>query len=92
MIKAPAADPMQSLQGKVAGLQVLNSSGEPGAESNVRLRGINTLNDNRVLYVVDGVIIDGGIGFLNSNDNRICGSIEKMHHRKRFMVLEVQTV
>ena len=68
MIKAPAADPMQSLQGKVAGLQVLNSSGQPGSESNVRLRGINTLNDNRVLYVVDGVIIEGGIGFLNSND------------------------
>ncbi|HET8859550.1 TonB-dependent receptor [Marivirga sp.] len=68
MIKAPAADPMQSLQGKVAGLQVLNGSGRPGAESNVRLRGITTLNDNRVLYVVDGVIIEGGIGFLNSND------------------------
>lgn len=68
MIKAPAADPMQSLQGKVAGLQVLNSSGQPGSESNVRLRGITTLNDNRVLYVVDGVIIEGGIGFLNSND------------------------
>ncbi|WP_296623525.1 TonB-dependent receptor [Marivirga sp.] len=68
LIKAPAADPMQSLQGKVAGLQVLNSSGQPGAESNVRLRGITTLNDNRVLYVVDGVIIEGGIGFLNSND------------------------
>ncbi len=68
LIKAPAADPMQSLQGKVAGLQVLNSSGQPGEESNVRLRGINTLNNNRVLYVVDGVIIDGGINFLNSND------------------------
>jgi TonB-linked SusC/RagA family outer membrane protein len=68
LTKAPAADPMQSLQGKVAGLQVLNSSGQPGAQANVRLRGITTLNNNTVLYVVDGVIIEGGIGFLNSND------------------------
>lgn len=68
IVKAPSADPMQSLQGKVAGLQILSGSGVPGSESNVRLRGINTLNDNRVLYVVDGVIIDGGIGFLNSKD------------------------
>lgn len=68
LIKAPAADPIQSLQGKVAGLQILSGSGAPGAQSYVRLRGINTLNDNRVLYVVDGVIIDGGISFLNSQD------------------------
>ena len=68
IVKAPAADPVQSLQGKVAGLQILNSSGAPGEDSYVRLRGINTLNDNRVLYVVDGVIIEGGINFLNSQD------------------------
>ncbi len=68
LIKSPAADPIQSLQGKVAGLQILTGSGAPGAESYVRLRGINTLNDNRVLYVVDGVIIDGGINFLNNQD------------------------
>ncbi len=68
LIKAPSADPIQSLQGKVAGLQILSGSGAPGSESYVRLRGINTLNDNRVLYVVDGVIIDGGINFLNSQD------------------------
>ncbi|QNL22154.1 TonB-dependent receptor [Hyphobacterium sp. CCMP332] len=68
IVKAPAADPVQSLQGKVAGLQILNSSGAPGEDSYVRLRGINTLNDNRVLYIVDGVIIEGGINFLNSQD------------------------
>ncbi|MEQ8244643.1 TonB-dependent receptor [Fulvivirga sp.] len=68
LIKSPAADPVQSLQGKVAGLQILSGSGTPGSESYVRLRGINTLNDNRVLYVVDGVIVDGGINFLNNQD------------------------
>lgn len=68
LVKSPAADPVSSMQGKVAGLQILNASGQPGQESYVRLRGINTLNNNRVLYVVDGVIIDGGINFLNNQD------------------------
>jgi len=68
MIKSPGSDPIGALQGKVSGLQVLNGSGEPGSGPYVRLRGINTLNDNRVLYVVDGVIMSGGVGFLNSRD------------------------
>ena len=67
LIKSPASDPVASMQGKVAGLQIL-TDGNPGSDSYVRLRGINTLNDNRVLYVVDGVIIDGGISFLNNQD------------------------
>ncbi|MCB0504239.1 MAG: TonB-dependent receptor [Cyclobacteriaceae bacterium] len=73
LIKSPASDPVNSMQGKVAGLQIL-SGGEPGTESYVRLRGINTLNNNKVLYVVDGVIINDdnnvnkGISFLNSQD------------------------
>ncbi len=67
LIKSPASDPVASMQGKVAGLQIL-TDGSPGSDSYVRLRGINTLNDNRVLYVVDGVIIEGGISFLNNQD------------------------
>jgi TonB-linked SusC/RagA family outer membrane protein len=45
------------LQGKVAGLQVVVSSGVPGAGSEMRLRGISSVNANQnPLFVVDGII------------------------------------
>lgn len=45
------------LQGKVAGLQVVNSSGVPGAGAEIRLRGVSSINASQTpLYVVDGII------------------------------------
>lgn len=45
------------LQGKVAGLQVVNSSGAPGSNAEIRLRGISSVNASQTpLYVVDGII------------------------------------
>ena len=45
------------LQGKVAGLQVVNSSGVPGAAPEIRLRGISSVNATQSpLFVVDGII------------------------------------
>lgn len=45
------------LQGKVAGLQVVNSSGVPGAQPEIRLRGISSINATQSpLFVVDGII------------------------------------
>lgn len=45
------------LQGKVAGLQVVNSSGAPGAAPEIRLRGVSSVNANQSpLTVVDGII------------------------------------
>ena len=45
------------LQGKVAGLQVINSSGVPGASSELRLRGVSSINaSQKPLVVVDGII------------------------------------
>jgi TonB-linked SusC/RagA family outer membrane protein len=45
------------LQGKVAGLQVVNSSGAPGSVSEIRLRGVSSVNANQSpLFVVDGII------------------------------------
>lgn len=45
------------LQGKVAGLQVVTSSGVPGATSEIRLRGISSINASQdPLFVVDGII------------------------------------
>ncbi|GAA3923535.1 TonB-dependent receptor [Chitinophaga oryziterrae] len=45
------------LQGKVAGLQVVNSSGVPGTTSEIRLRGVSSVNASQSpLFVVDGII------------------------------------
>ena len=45
------------LQGKVPGLQVLNSSGAPGSAPEIRLRGVSSVNANQSpLFVVDGII------------------------------------
>lgn len=45
------------LQGKVAGVSVIKSSGAPGAEPSIRIRGISSMNAPQdPLYVVDGII------------------------------------
>ncbi|PZX91928.1 SusC/RagA family TonB-linked outer membrane protein [Flavobacterium aquariorum] len=59
------------LQGRVSGVTIAASSGQPGSASTIRIRGITTFGDggNNPLWVVDGVVVDaGGIGFLNQSD------------------------
>lgn len=59
----------QTLQGRVSGVTIAATSGQPGSNSTVRVRGITTLGFNEPLWVVDGVVLDsGGIGFLNQSD------------------------
>lgn len=51
----------QALAGRVSGVQVASSSGQPGEAASVRIRGISTLTGNSSpLYVVDGMPIGGG--------------------------------
>ncbi len=67
LIKTPAAQVMQALQGKVAGVQIV-SNGTPGAAPTVRVRGIGSFEGNAApLYVVDGMFFDN-IDFLSPND------------------------
>lgn len=69
LIKIPSSNPLQALQGKVSGLSVLSTSGDPGATPVVRLRGVTTLNDNNPIVVIDGVISDvDAMNMLNAND------------------------
>ncbi|HPH46336.1 MAG TPA: SusC/RagA family TonB-linked outer membrane protein, partial [Chryseolinea sp.] len=59
----------QSLQGRVSGVTIAASSGQPGSSSTVRVRGITTFGNNDPLWVVDGVVVDnGGIGYINQSD------------------------
>ena len=67
--RTPSGAAMQSLQGKVAGLQVV-SSGEPGTAPTIRVRGLGSYTGggaSNPLYVVDGTFFDD-INFLNSED------------------------
>lgn len=50
----PYSNSSQLLQGKVAGVMVTSESGSPGAEMNVRIRGLGSVNNNSPLYVIDG--------------------------------------
>ncbi len=65
--RIPTASVAQALQGKVAGVQITPTSGEPGAGAIIRIRGVGTLNDASPLFVVDGMLLDD-INFLNPND------------------------
>lgn len=67
LTSVPAVSPMQSLQGKVAGVQITSPSGAPGSAPVVRIRGTGTFNNSSPIYVVDGVILDN-IDFLSSAD------------------------
>jgi TonB-linked SusC/RagA family outer membrane protein len=70
--KIPNGRVEQALQGRVSGVIVSAQSGQPGAASTVRVRGLTTFDNNggnNPLWVVDGVIVDGGgIGFVNQSD------------------------
>ncbi|WP_289055131.1 SusC/RagA family TonB-linked outer membrane protein [Carboxylicivirga marina] len=58
-----------ALAGSVAGVQVLNSNGQPGTGSTVRVRGVGSINAGmNPLYVVDGIPFDGDLSSIASSD------------------------
>ncbi len=57
----------QALQGRAAGVQVTQNSGQPGSTQSIRIRGTGSLNNAEPLWVVDG-IPSGGIDYLNPSD------------------------
>lgn len=66
----PVANVADVLQGKIPGLQVFTSSGEPTAGSTMRMRGTSTFNgDNSPLIILDGTPVSSAVlTNLNSND------------------------
>jgi TonB-linked SusC/RagA family outer membrane protein len=62
----PNTNPIASLQGKVAGLSVVNN-GTPGAAPDIRIRGTVSIGQVHPLYVVDGIFNDN-IDYINPND------------------------
>ena len=49
----------QALQGRAAGVQVVQTTGAPGGETNIRIRGTSSINaSSEPLYVIDGMLIN----------------------------------
>ena len=57
-----SGNPLAELEGKVAGLSIINAAGDPGAGTYMQLRGITSLTgDNQPLIIIDGIPIDNSI-------------------------------
>jgi TonB-linked SusC/RagA family outer membrane protein len=58
----------QALQGRAAGIMVLNTDGAPGGNTTIRIRGVNSINGgNNALIVIDG-LQGGDLSSLNPSD------------------------
>ncbi|MCK3684898.1 TonB-dependent receptor [Maribellus sp. YY47] len=58
-----------ALQGAVAGVQVVNGSGQPGSEATIRIRGVGSINGGTTpLYIVDGSPYEFNLNTINPND------------------------
>lgn len=65
----PATSFEQALQGRAAGVQVTQTSGVPGGETNIRIRGTSSVNaSSEPLYVIDGMLVNS-----NGNETSIGG-------------------
>lgn len=63
----PVANIGEALQGRAAGVQVINT-GAPGSNVSIRIRGLGSINNSDPLLVIDGVPTDMPLNALNQND------------------------
>lgn len=61
-------NPISGLQGKVAGLQVVQSSGTPGSSSKIVIRGNSSFANSQPLIVIDGIPLDNSTNTSYSNN------------------------
>lgn len=67
--EVPATDAAGALQGKLAGVRIVNANGNPGSAPNIRLRGSATLSGSQYpLILIDGVIMSGTLADVNVDD------------------------
>ncbi len=67
--RVPATSASSALQGKVAGVSVKSTSGQPGSGSTIQLRGATSLlGNNSPLIIVDGIMVQTSLADMNSDD------------------------
>lgn len=64
--KQNTTNPLQAMQGQTAGINIASTSGQPGSDMKVTIRGIGTVGNSQPLYIIDGV--QGDISTLNASD------------------------
>jgi TonB-linked SusC/RagA family outer membrane protein len=64
--KLNTTSPLQAMQGQLAGVNIASTSGQPGSDMKVTIRGLGTVGNASPLYLIDG--IGGDISTLNPND------------------------
>ena len=62
-----AANPLQRMQGKVTGVNILNSHA-PGGDASITIHGMGTINNNDPLFIIDGVPTKWGMSQVNPNE------------------------
>ena len=66
---ATFANPIQGLEGLASGLRIIQSSGQPGDDPIIRIRGFGSINaDSAPLIVLDGVPYSGSLNSINPQD------------------------
>lgn len=69
IMSTPTSDVAQALAGRVAGVQIVQSEGGPGAEVSIRVRGgMSITQSNEPLYVIDGFPTEDGMSDLDPGD------------------------
>ena len=59
----------KALTGEVAGVQVISTSGQPGSNASIRIRGLGSVNSSRApLYVVDGIPFGSDLSGIDPSD------------------------
>jgi TonB-linked SusC/RagA family outer membrane protein len=70
LVQSRESNVVNAISSKVAGVQVINSSGSPGGSSYIRIRGSQSITgNNQPLFVVDGIPIDNSQNYSGNPDN-----------------------
>ena len=65
----PSGSIDQALVGKIAGAQIVSTSGQPGQQASILLRGINSLGSTQPMILIDGVQVNAGNNANGSGSN-----------------------
>ncbi|HZK68254.1 MAG TPA: TonB-dependent receptor [Paludibacter sp.] len=66
LAKMNTTNPLQALQGMTPGVSIISTSGQPGSDMKVTIRGLGTIGNSQPLYIIDNV--EGDITTLNASD------------------------
>jgi TonB-linked SusC/RagA family outer membrane protein len=65
----PVNSAAEALTGRLAGVQIVTTDGEPGTDAQIKVRGgISITQDNSPLYIIDGVQVENGLSYIAPQD------------------------